>query len=95
MGMGGNYNTSTRFRKYLQGDKKILVDFADAPHLLEANKTYHIVIEVLNGVISFCIDGVRFFEWKDPQPFLGGYFAFRSTKSRQEINDLQIETWKD
>jgi rhamnogalacturonan endolyase len=95
VGMGGNYNTSTRFRKYFQGDKKILIDFADTPHLLEANKTYSIVIEVLNGVVSFNVDGVKFFEWKDPQPYLGGYFAFRSTKSRQEIDDLQIETWKD
>jgi hypothetical protein len=95
VGMGGNYNTSTRFRKYFQGDKKILIDFADAPHLLEANKTYSIVIEVLNGVVSYTVDGVKFFEWKDPQPYPGGYFAFRSTKSRQEIDDLQIETWKD
>jgi rhamnogalacturonan endolyase len=95
VGMGGNYNTSTRFRKYFQGDKKILVDFADAPHLLEANKTYNIVIEVLNGLVSYWVDGVKFFEWKDPQPYPGGYFAFRSTKSRQEIDDLQIETWKD
>jgi rhamnogalacturonan endolyase len=95
VGMGGNYNTSTRFRKYFQGDKKILIDFADAPHLLEANKTYSIVIEVLNGLVSYTVDGVKFFEWKDPQPFPGGYFAFRSTKSRQEIDDLQIETWKD
>jgi Domain of unknown function (DUF6250) len=95
VGMGGNYNTSTRFRKYFQGDKKILVDFADAPHLLEANRTYQIVIEVLNGLVSYTVDGVKFFEWKDPQPYLGGYFAFRSTKSRQEIDDLQIETWKD
>lgn len=95
VGMGGNYNTSTRFRKYFQGDKKILIDFADAPHLLEANKTYQIVIEVLNGLVSYTVDGVKFFEWKDPQPYPGGYFAFRSTKSRQEIDDLQIETWKD
>ncbi len=95
VGMGGNYNTSTRFRKYFNGDKKILIDFADAPHLLEANKTYSIVIEVLNGLVSYTVDGVKFFEWKDPQPYPGGYFAFRSTKSRQEIDDLQIETWKN
>lgn len=95
VGMGGNYNTSTRFRKYQHGDKKILVDFSDAPHLLQANKTYQIVIEVFNGLVSYSVDGIQFFDWKDPQPYPGGYFAFRSTKSRQEIDDLLIEAWKE
>ena len=95
VGMGGNYNTSTRFRKYHQGNKKIVFDFADVPHLLEANKTYTIVIEVLDGLVSYSVDGVKFFEWKDLQPYPGGYFAFRSTKSRQEIDNLLIETWKN
>ena len=90
VGMGGNYNTTTRFRKYNNGDKKIIGEFTDAEHLLQPNKEYLIEIFVIDGTIQFSVDGKIFFKWKDEQPFKEGYFAFRSTRSRQEISDLKI-----
>ena len=44
VGMGGNYNTTTRFRKYENGNKKIIAEYADAAHLLQANHEYFIEI---------------------------------------------------
>jgi hypothetical protein len=90
VGMGGNYNKTTRFRKYDQGDKKIIAEFSDSLHLLQANKEYFIEITIKDGMIQFSVDGTVYFSWKDEQPFLHGYFGIRSTRSRQEVNDVKI-----
>jgi len=82
VGMGGNYNKTTRFRKYNNGDKKIIAAFSDSLHLLQANKEYLIEITIKDGLIQFAVDGAIYFTWKDEQPFLHGYFGIRSTRSR-------------
>lgn len=90
IGMGGNTNKSTRFRKYEGGERKLLQEYTDKGHLLEANKTYSITTVVKNGLTQFYVDGELFFEWNDPNPLRQGYFGFRSTKSHQEIDDIKI-----
>jgi len=90
VGMGGNYNKTTRFRKYIDGDKKIISEFTDSLHLLQANKEYFIEIVVQDSVVKFSADGVLYFTWKDEQPFTHGYFGIRSTRSRQEVDDIKI-----
>lgn len=90
VGMGGNYNKTTRFRKYNAGDKKIVGEFSDSLHLLQPNKEYFIEITVKDGVATFAVDGAVYFKWKDEQPFMHGYFAIRSTRSRQQIDDVKI-----
>ena len=91
VGMGGNTNKTTRFRKYENdGTKPIIKEYLNAPHLLKPNKTYHIQIIVNNGVTSYWVDGECYFTWSDPSPLTSGYFGFRSTWSRQEIKNLKI-----
>ena len=91
VGMGGNYNTTTRMRRYNgNGELKIVGEFKDSVHLLQANKTYHIKIIVQNGTSKFFVDNILFFEFTDPNPFTKGWFAIRSTKSRQEIDEVKI-----
>jgi hypothetical protein len=91
VGMGGNYNTTTRMRRYDgKGELKITGEYKDSMHLLQPNKTYHIKIIIQNGNSKFFVDGILFFEFTDPDPFTTGWFALRSTKSRQEIDDLKI-----
>lgn len=91
IGMGGNTNSTTRFRKYEgTGERRLIGEFTDSTHLLQANHTYTIRIVVINGTTSFYADGVRYFEYPDPQPFHKGYFGFRSTWSRQIISDFKI-----
>jgi hypothetical protein len=95
VGFGGNYNTTTRFRKYTtKGDKQILGEYKDAAHLLQANKTYTIEIIQLNGLVQFVVDGELYFSYQDKQPLTYGYFAFRSTRSRQTISDFQVHSIK-
>lgn len=91
VGVGGWYNSATRFRKYLTpASKPVIKEYTDKEHLLEAEKIYHVKTIVKNGTTSFWLNGVLYFEYKDPSPLTSGYFGFRSLQSRQEIRNLKI-----
>ncbi len=91
VGMGGNYNTTTRMRRYDgRGELKIVGEFKDSAHLLKPNIPYHIKISVINGTCKFYVNGELYFEFTDPAPFTEGWFAIRSTKSRQVIDEVRI-----
>lgn len=91
VGMGGNYNTTTRMRRYDgKGELKIVGEYKDSAHLLKPNRPYHIAIAVQNGVSKFFVDGQEYFSFKDDKPLTEGYFAIRSTKSRQRIDNVKI-----
>lgn len=94
-GMGGNTNATTRFRKYEgNGKKPLLQEYSDTAHLLKANKEYKIRIVVEDGSTQYYVDDVLYFHYKDPQPLQAGYFGFRSTKSRQVIDDVKVYSLK-
>jgi hypothetical protein len=90
VGMGGNTNKTTRFRKYVGGERRLIAEYADAAHLLEANRIYHIAIVTQNGVASYWVDGRCFFSLTDAEPLTAGYFGFRSTWSRQAISHFRV-----
>lgn len=91
VGMGGNTNGTTRFRKYDgKGNRVLLQEHTDANHLLKPNKKYKIKIIVQNGITSFWVDGDCYFRYTDSQPLREGYFGFRSTHSRQEVSGFRI-----
>ena len=90
VGMGGNHNTTTRMRRYDGSELKIVGEYTDPAHLLEANKVYHITIIVGDGLSRFLVDGAEFFSFTDDKPFNEGWFAIRSTKSRQRIDNFKI-----
>jgi hypothetical protein len=93
VGMGGNTNTTTRFRKYDgKGDRELLQEYTDQEHLLKPNHIYRIRIIVQNGETSFWVDGQKLFNYKDPAPLREGYFGFRSTWSRHEIDNFLIKS---
>ena len=92
LGYGGNYNSTTRFRKYHgDGTKPVLTEFTDEKHLLKPNHTYTVVTIVQDGNISCIVDGVKLVDYHDPQPIHKGYFGFRTTWSRQRIGYVKIE----
>ncbi|PWF47812.1 DUF6250 domain-containing protein [Massilia glaciei] len=89
-GVGGNTNSSTRFRRYGNGQRVILGEHLDAAHLLKPNRDYKVEIAVYEGCTRMLVDGDEYFSYRDPQPFTGGYFGFRTTWSRQTIDNLKI-----
>lgn len=94
VGMGGNTNKTTRFRKYENGKRELLQEFSDSLHLLQANTVYHITTIIKDGVTSFWVNDQCYFIYRDPHPLTSGYFGFRSTKSRQEIDNFKVSAIK-
>lgn len=91
VGMGGNSNTTTRFRKYDgKGNRVLLQEYTDANHLLKPDKKYKIKIIVRNDITSFWVDDECYFRYTDQQPLGEGYFGFRSVHSRQEVSGFKI-----
>lgn len=95
VGMGGNTNTTTRFRRYAGDGAKPLRpehDLSEAKYLLEPNRTYRIEIRVgTDGLVEYRRDGEVFFSWRDPAPLSEGWFGIRTVKSHQRIANIRIE----
>lgn len=89
-GIGGNSNTTTRFRKYDSGERTLLSDLSEQRYLLEPNRDYTIQIAVYKGCTRLLVDGVSYFSYRDPAPLTSGYFGLRTTHSRQEISDFKV-----
>lgn len=93
VGMGGNTNKTTRFRKYQgNGERTLLKEYTDTEHLLQPNKLYTISVEVKGNTVSYAVDGNTYFSYEDPNVLKEGYFGFRSTKSRQAIDNIKVYT---
>lgn len=91
VGMGGNWNSTTRFRYYNgRGQRQLLGEFTDAQHLLQPNRQYEIVIELGSGGTRFLVDGEPYFQARYAAPPAAGYFGFRTVWSRQVITDFAI-----
>ena len=90
-GIGGNSNTTTRFRKYLgNGERKLLFDLQDKQHLLKPNKNYFIQIIVYNGTTKYFVNSEQYFSFRDEKPLTEGYFGFRTVKSHQELDNFKV-----
>ena len=95
VGVGGNNNTTTRFRRYTgePGNRPLLPehDRADPHVLLKPNVWQDIRIEVLaEGRTRFHLNGELLFEVDDPAPYTSGWFGFRTVNNHLRIADFQI-----
>lgn len=91
VGMGGNWNQTTRFRYYNgQGERLLLGEFTDADHLLRAGQAYRVTIEVDNTETRFLIDDRLYFRAHYAAPPASGYFGLRTVFSRQVIRDFSV-----
>ncbi len=93
VGCGGNNNTTTRFRRYTgTGDRPLLPEYdLKAPkYLLQANHTYYIVLVAVGGRAQYWRDGVRIFDYADPDPLTHGWFGFRTVHSHIEIKHFRV-----
>lgn len=98
LGYGGNYNSTTRFRRY-DGNQAgvsdaaqrpgILKEYTDQAHLLKANKWYHIRLVNKGNRVQYYIDGERLVDFNDPRPLAEGWFGFRTTLSRTRITNFR------
>jgi len=94
VGMGGNENTTTRFRRYAgDGTKPLLSghDLRGAEFLLEPNKTYHLRIIARDDVAEFWRDGKKVFSFHDPAPLTEGWFGIRTVHSHLEVGGFRVK----
>ncbi len=90
-GIGGHDNTTTRFRKYFStGDKPIVKEYLDPQHLLKGNIRYRIMIVVQDGRTLMMVNDDIFFDYHDTAPLTKGYFAFRTTRSHQIMDNFKV-----
>ena len=104
LGYGGNYNTTTRFRRYtaapaeepvaLAAGKEyarppVIVEYTDSAHLLRPNHWYHVKLQTAGGRTQMWVDGELIVSYLDPEPLDRGWFGFRTTLSRTRITGFR------
>lgn len=93
VGFGGNYNSTTRFRRYNgEPGPAIIQEYSDPAHLLKANHWYHIKLVCKDGKVQYWIDGELLFDYLDEDPYTEGWFGFRTTLSRTAIRNFNYTT---
>jgi len=97
VGLGGNGNTTTRFRRYI-GDaieRPLLpendLSTAERPYAgIAANKPQVVTLIASGELIQFWRDRVKIFEMVDPEPYTSGWFGIRTTKNHMRVRNLRI-----
>jgi hypothetical protein len=94
VGQGGNYNKTTRFRRYIgqAGNRPLLPehDLSDPKDLLVPNRWQTVRLIAFGGLIQYWRDGAKVFEYHDPEPYTAGWFGIRTTKNHMRVKNLRI-----
>ncbi|USN98687.1 MAG: Tat pathway signal sequence domain protein [Phycisphaeraceae bacterium] len=94
VGLGGNRNTTTRFRRYIgDPDHRPMLpehDLDDAEHMLSPNTWQTVQLIAAGGLIRYARDGRVLFVLRDDHPYTSGWFAIRTTYSHLRIDHLRI-----
>jgi hypothetical protein len=90
VGYGGNTNTTTRFRRYNGGNRELLGEYTDGPHLISPNHRYHIQLICFGNVVEFWRDGERLFRYEDPQPYRRGHFGLRTVQNHLIMDNFRV-----
>jgi hypothetical protein len=94
VGLGGNRNTTSRFRRYVgePGNRPLLPahDLSAAGALLVPNRRQAITLIADGSRIEYLRDGEPLFVFEDPSPYTRGWFGLRTTYSHLRVENLRI-----
>ena len=94
VGLGGNRNTTSRFRRYIaDAQLRPLLpehDLSTPEVLLVPNRKQTITLIADRNTIEYKRDGKTLFRLEDPAPYVSGWFALRTTQSHLRIERLRI-----
>ena len=94
VGLGGNGNTTTRFRRYIgeKNDRPLLSenDLSTAADLIVPNATQTLRAVACGPLIQFYRDDRRLFQLNDPAPYTNGRFAFRTVDSHLKFSRFRV-----
>lgn len=92
--LGGNENTTTRFRRYIGNPTTRPIeprhDLRDANQMPVANRPYRIRLVAAGSKIEFWRDGEPVFELADAEPYTRGRFALRTVHSRIRLRNFSV-----
>jgi hypothetical protein len=96
VGLGGNRNTTSRFRRYIGDTERRPMlpehDLGAPDAVLVPNRKQRITLKADRNTIEYIRDGHTLFHLEDPQPYTRGWFAIRTTTSHLRIERLRIRT---
>ncbi|MFB9052652.1 DUF6250 domain-containing protein [Formosa undariae] len=93
MGVGGNDNKTTRFRRYTgDGGRPLLPenDLSDKKYMLEGNTPYTIKLVAYNGIIQYYRNDVLLVDFEDNAPYTNGYFGLRTVKNHMTVDNFKV-----
>jgi lysophospholipase L1-like esterase len=94
VGLGGNGNTTTRFRRYVASatERPLLSenDRSSAQDLLRPNRFQRVRIVADGSLIQYFRDDRKVFEYTDAQPYTHGWFGIRTTQSHLRIRHFRV-----
>jgi Domain of unknown function (DUF6250) len=98
VGLGGNSNTTTRFRRYIGDDTlrplRPQDDLRDKQFLLIPNVSQTIRLVACGKLIQYYRDDRRIFEMNDAEPYTSGWFGFRTTQNHMTIRHFRVYSLK-
>lgn len=94
VGLGGNGNTTTRFRRYV-GDELLRPllpenDLSAADKMIVPNRWQSMRLVADGNRIEYYRDGVRIFHMLDSDPYTSGWFGLRTTQNHMRIRNFRI-----
>lgn len=93
-GIGGNRNTSSRFRRYvgIPGVRPLLPqhDLSGPGDLLQPNRAFDLRLVADGRRIALLRDGREMFALDDPDPYRHGHFGLRTTWSHLRIARFRV-----
>ncbi|MCH8686180.1 DUF1080 domain-containing protein [Pedomonas mirosovicensis] len=93
-GIGGNRNTTSRFRRYVgrRDDRPLLPqhDLSAPEHMIAPNRWYRIRLVADGNRIELLRDGTPMFRLNDPAPYTCGHFGLRTTKSHLRVRNFRV-----
>jgi len=94
VGLGGNGNTTTRFRRYIGSptERPLLPEnnLSEQKFLIQPNQIQTVFLLANGEMIAFYRNSTRIFLFHDSEPYSHGWFGLRTTKSHIEISHLRI-----
>ncbi len=98
LGMGGNGNSTTRFRRYPgTGERPMLPehDLQGEEDMIKANTPVLITIESTDQGTRYWRNDELLIDFKDDQPLTEGWFGFRTVHNHMQIHWFKVEELKD
>jgi len=96
VGLGGNGNTTTRFRRYVgePGNRPLRDehDLSAVDVLLRANVSQRIQLLAAGQQVAYYRDGRRLFELDDSDPYTSGWFALRTTQNHMSVRRFRVHS---